>query len=88
MKTFLRKFCPCVSLCVISAAVLLGFLYLLQMLIRTGVLFFQIVAVLLLVSLALAFVAGVVLLILKLRNKSRVPVAAENPGIRANGCAE
>lgn len=63
MKKLLRISCFTVFIGGSSAAVLLGFLYLLQTLIRTDVLFFQSVAVLLLACLALAFVAGAVLLV-------------------------
>lgn len=69
MKTFLRKFCPCVSLCVISTAILIGMFALLQKLIETGFIVFQILAVLFLVFLALACVVGVVLLLQAKREK-------------------
>lgn len=72
MRKVLRAFCISVCLGGNSAAVLFGFFYLLQQMILTELLALQVIAVALLLCLALAYVAGVVLLVLMVKARRQL----------------
>lgn len=72
MRKVLRAFCIGVCLGGSSVAVLFGFFYLLQQMILTKLLALQVIAVALLLCLALAYVAGAVLLVLMVKARRQL----------------